>query len=136
MTYVLPTDTLIIDGRVVATPQSILYCETNIVTATIQLSPHVAFELCMAMTHDCMNIQTATDMTKFGEINYDVLAVYCPYLARYHSVYQPSQLYAQLWKTKLQSNCNVESIIECRVQSTLRPTIQSPGMYCTIVPLV
>jgi len=29
MTYVLPTDTLMIDGRVVATLQSILYCETE-----------------------------------------------------------------------------------------------------------
>ena len=47
----------------------------------------------MAMTHDCMNIQTATDVTKFGEINYGVLAVYCPYIVGYHNVCQPSQLH-------------------------------------------
>ena len=35
-------------------------------------------------------------------------------------------------------NCSpmLSPIIEYRVQSTVRPTIQSPGMYCTIVPLV
>jgi len=84
----------------------------------------------MAMTHDCMNIQTATDMTKFGEINYGVLAVYCPYIAWYHNVYQPSQLYAQLWK----KNCSPIAMLSPLLSAESNPHSgpQSRVQVCTV----